>query len=478
MKLKQYIPTNLILPSRRAGMINISKYISCTILTLLILCELAIGFYQPMKTFAQASGNSWTPPTNLSHSGSSTNPVMVIDELGNMHVIWQDLYSKLVYTHFDNTQWSNPIPVLFPFSPYIPQLLSDGHGAIHAFWFDERGNLFYSQVLSKNFKDASYAWTCPIMLGQATIALDAVFDSTGNIHLVYVGNANTANEGGIIFPDGIYYRQYNNTQKLWLQPVQLYQSTYLRDLKKGMATIDISTAKSGEKTSLYVVWDNQPRKQLFLSRSIDSGKSWDPPMIVDDPNTSSDASKLFNIRVASEGEDALILWEAGASEKNCALFYKTSQDGGNSWSNSKNVNEQPNWCPQGIEFVSQRINPAIIRADLSDGVFFLAWDGNRWSDPQKQDVLSGFEDPETKTQVKYACIQTMEYKKDQIFAIGCDQGSGEDIWFTGSKLGNIDDWFPQPSAWSTPLDITEGQEVITSPVILTDLDGMIYAFWS
>ena len=58
----------------------------------------------------------WTEPINLSHSGSTGKPQMLIDNTGRFYALWVDKYDGYITTNsFDGINWSKPIPVNFPF---------------------------------------------------------------------------------------------------------------------------------------------------------------------------------------------------------------------------------------------------------------------------------------------------------------------------------------------------------------------------
>ena len=62
---------------------------------------------------AQESETDWSPLINLSQSGSTINPVVVQDETGVIHVIWQDEISGFFYTQYFEGEWTEAIQVDF-----------------------------------------------------------------------------------------------------------------------------------------------------------------------------------------------------------------------------------------------------------------------------------------------------------------------------------------------------------------------------
>src|SRR5437773_12052592 len=127
---------------------------------LLFVSALFIMFITPALALAQSTGDPWDKPLNLSHSGDATNPDIVADSGGVVHVVWQDDFANFVYTRFDGDQWSAPVTtslnVLFrrplanaPTSPsqvtiYTgpnPLFIAGPGDHIFAFWLTPQGRL-------------------------------------------------------------------------------------------------------------------------------------------------------------------------------------------------------------------------------------------------------------------------------------------------------------------------------------------------
>src|SRR5688572_33064034 len=69
-------------------------------------CVLLIASIRPSWASAQATDDPWAAPVNLSYSGAATNPDIVSDSEGFVHVVWQDDVGNYVYSRFDGDQWS------------------------------------------------------------------------------------------------------------------------------------------------------------------------------------------------------------------------------------------------------------------------------------------------------------------------------------------------------------------------------------
>ena len=110
-------------------------------------------------------------------------------------------------------------------------------------------------------------------------------------------------------------------------------------------------------------------------------------------------------------------------------------------------------------------------------VYLLAWDNNEWSLPQAQRTLSGFEDPETFNRVVFDCRQPAIDQSGEMVVVGCDTGGGADIWLTRRSLGDVNLWFPLPSAWTSIERISQSTSPFSSPLSLFDSTGRQHLFW-
>ena len=183
------------------------------IFSCILLACLGFGLFKAQRdAYAQASSDDWAKPINLSNSGGTSNPSIVIDANGTIHVIWQDAYKGTMYTGINGNVWNIPEAIILPFSPPIsaqqpggqaaqgpvPTFRVDNSGNIHAFWTDEQDRLFSSYVPSLNFSNPG-SWSTPAQLAESAVDFDVVVDSQGQLHLAYVRALDSTE-----FPAGIY----------------------------------------------------------------------------------------------------------------------------------------------------------------------------------------------------------------------------------------------------------------------------------
>lgn len=427
---------------------------------------------------AQSDQDGWTDRVNLSRSGGASNPAMVIDSNGRIHVIWQDAYKGTVYSRFDGVEWSTPVVLFSPFSltqpgeqvltGYEPVFVADPNGLVHVFWTDGENQLFHSYAPAVNFGDPG-AWSGAALLAESALDFDASMDSQGRLHLVYVRNLES--EG---FPAGIYHRVTNDRGLSWSLPTLLYESPYFRALTDADANVDLAVDPSGE--SVYVVWDNQPRKQVYFNRSSDGGITWGQSQIIDSPTYDNPASRPLNIQTVGYNSDVLLFWQDGDPAVSCIQYFQASSDGGNTWRERQEMLDEISGCPQDIRFFIQN-NLLLMMTTIQGQVYILAWDGNQWSKVQPQRELNGFLNPDTFDQIILDCRQAGQDSRGNLLVVGCDTGKGGDIWFTERSIDNVSEWFPPPSAWAEPETVTITDTPITNPIVLSDSKGRMHAFW-
>jgi hypothetical protein len=133
-------------------------------------------------------------------------------------------------------------------------------------------------------------------------------------------------------------------------------------------------------------------------------------------------------------------------------------------------------CPQDVYFFKAD-NLLMMMAAIQGQVYLLGWDGSQWSNPQLQRDLLSFEDLATFDQVIFDCRQPVQNPSGDLVVVGCDTGTGGDIWITQREIGDTTKWFPPPSAWTTPEEITTADTPIIDPILLSDSQGRLHAFW-
>ncbi len=447
------------------------------ILSFGFLFVVIVGLYgagAPSPALSQSADDSWETPLNLSHSGGTTNPLMVVDVHGVIHVIWEDIYEEhYVYSHFDGETWSTPVVVEFPFHTYLPKLVADKKGLIHAFWADDQNRLFYSHVSDDIFGNSN-GWETPIKLAESALDVDVIVDNLDSLHLTYVRDLQTVD-----YPAGIYYLRSKDGGSIWAPPILIYQSAYFRGLTSENANVNIVSATYNNETRVYIAWDNRPRKLVFLDYSSDGGDKWQTPVEINKPDPQTGFAASLNIKVNAYAQNVFLLWQSSNPGASCTQIFQWSVDGGVTWNDDQTNLEGILGCLQNNRFITIDNGLILLMTTIKEQVFFLAWDGRQWSEPQLQSSLNSFLDTETSDPVIFRCRQTVFLPgKSRLFTIGCDEGTGKDIWLMSRPIRSVDDWFPPPPAWSSPTDLMSAEVGISSPIIISDAENRFHVFWS
>ena len=123
-------------------------------------------------------------------------------------------------------------------------------------------------------------------------------------------------------------------------------------------------------------------------------------------------------------------------------------------------------CPDDIQILQGESGPILLLSGVQN--YLQAWDGSRWSDPQLQDALTTFVDPETQNLVQFGCQQGVLIDNVNLFVAGCDSGAGGDTWMLARQLTDIAEWFPQEAVWNQLVSVANSEGRLRSPKLLAD----------
>jgi len=411
----------------------------------------------------------WTEPINLSNSGSTSNPQVIIDSTGRIYALWVDEFNGYMTAYsFDGIDWSKPVPVIFPFGieDGSPVLKSDSEGYIHAFWVDTTNSLLYSRVFSNQFSNAE-SWEVRKALAESAVYFNVDVDNQGSIHLAYIRTLSTEES-----PSGIYYRTSRDNGVSWYLSQALYLSQYFRSLTSEEANVKITTSGDG---SIYMVWDNRPLKIILFSKSLDWGNSWTEPEVLNNPDLEDGSNIPFGVNIEVNGNGMLITWQSGQPNANCNQFSQWSADNGVSWSTPLLIIQSKYGCSPETKLSTLQGDLILLEENMEDQPAILAWDGSQWSN--RQNILSSFPDPDTYNAINIRGQQTILAGSTQLYVIGYDDGGIGDTWLTSRSLESIFDWFPNPANWSEPELISTTPSEISSISLAVDDKDQFHMLW-
>ncbi len=449
----------------------------------LLIISLSVLFDAVPRVQAQ-SVQDWSDPINISNSGSAYNPSLVIDDTGVFHLIWFDLFDGYKYTESaDGLTWAESQSVSFPFSPKKtasesvfsieeapqPVFVLGSQNVVHVFWQDKKKALYYSRANSTILGKPT-GWGGALKLSDSVMDFDAAVDSDGIVHLSYATSLDTATA-----PAGIYYRRFDGLQ--WLAPINLYASQYFRSIALEDAHVRIAVSNNLDVKSVYVVWDDRAQKRILISKSINSGLTWEESKEVVVPDERLGFSAPFNAEIATQGDNVLLTWQVGESGIRCAQYSRWSLDAGNQWENPVKMFDEISVCPQNNEFIFKDTGLSLLSFSSQGNLFLIAWNGKEWSRPQSQDGLLQFINPKTVNPILFHCQQSV-VKQRSLFVVGCDDEYSKDIWFTSRLLDPLDSWFPSSSAWASPEMIKNSSQKISWLTSVADKNNRLHLVWA
>ena len=452
----------------------------------------------PESTIASPaeSGGEWSEPVNLSRSGASTSPHIMVDSNGQFHALWRDAFDGFRHAAGDGTTWSDAVVIEAPFSTrrylldsesavptprFSPYLLADAQGRIHAFWIDDSSDsalLYHSQVPVGQFRNID-AWSSPQLLNNGVVAPVASADRQGRVHLAYVRNDESAGQ-----PAGIYYQALDSNGQ-WTSPRAIYTSRYLRSVPAEDANVQIDATVDGQ---LVLAWDDFGREQVFVASSTDQGQSWSAPFEVDrrSADDGREAIGPNQIKIGAVPGSAVVTWSAGHDIGSaCTQYYRKFDSIQGSWSLPQAIDQLPG-CPNSLQFVATGTTLFMLattgaevdrQQDVTDvTTYLLGWNGTRWGTPEVQSSLRTFTNPDTNQPLVLGCQQGV-IRADQLHLIACDRGTGRDIWTTTRALGEANSWFPPPPIWQGPELVAESSTPPVDLQLVSDVAGNSHAFW-
>jgi uncharacterized protein YraI len=430
--------------------------------------------------------DGWTSPVNLSRSAAASDPQLIVDGEDVVHAVWQEeTVDGLLYTREVDGTWLEPAVVEAPFatrrySPNLqansrtpifrPLLAAGGTNVLHAIWTDDEGALWHSQVNAETFETFE-AWSFPQMVTEGAAGTVAEVDESDQIHITYVQTQEI--EGA---PAGIYYQQSVDGGASWSTPALLYSSRYLSVIPAEAARVQMAAIGQGQDTRVLIAWEIPVLEQVFIADSSDGGVTWQSVRLVDSrqPGDLGDAVGPSRVLLAAQEQNVLLLWQAGHAGESCQQYYQFSSDGGATWQATDVLPGESLRCAADQRLLMRDGNAGLLLR-VDDRSYLLAWNGERWSEPQEQETLSTFTNAETFRPVALGCLQVTMTGGQRLVALGCDP-DGRDIWSTSRPLDSTDTWFEE-AVWTAPALVSETATCPNSLQLVSGPSGSLHAFW-
>ena len=422
-----------------------------TILFLGLLVTLMSGESQVQ---AQESQGSWQTPVNLSNSGSASKPTLIRGASGDLHILWEDTYSKFVYRRLGDT-WSNSSVLDLPFYGYNFQLVASQSGSIGAFWINSADNTLNVSSVPEDGMAQAESWSTPVVIGNGVVAFAITLDESNNVQLIFARARETADA-----PAGIYYRNSPGSLTNWNASQAIYLSKYYRSMIPPVGSgsaintssqtqmhVSINSTSQNGNIVTYVGWENPAIKKLFFSKSVDGGVSWQEPVEVTDASQDLALVTPSDLRMIFHKDTILQIWSLDEPGGNCGIYARTQTIGNDGWSAPESLESVFGSCPDQLRWFSLPSDQILFILTKQNEISLVAWDGIRWSLPQTEDEINQFVNPLTSDLLSLGQID-IQTDGNQLFLAAKDEAASEDIWFTQKMLSGLDQWYRGSSSWS------------------------------
>ncbi len=213
------------------------------------------------------SGAGWTANKRLTwNSGSSEDPAIAVDSMGNLHVVWEDytpgeceIYYKKS-TDGGVTWMANQRLTWTPASSWHTAVATHWSGGLYVVWeeyFDGSNEVYFRKG---TIGGATWSASQQVIFtpGNSSVPALAV-DFSGNLHLAWMDDT----PGDI----EIYYRKSTDSGVSWTIAQRLTWTTGYSD------SPGLSVDSSGNP---YVVWEDDAsgKEEIYCRKSADGGVTW------------------------------------------------------------------------------------------------------------------------------------------------------------------------------------------------------------
>jgi hypothetical protein len=322
-------------------------------------------------------GDWFSPPTAWETPQAVTtgearieSPVLVADNGGRLHVFWDRLNGPAIYhAVWDGVRWSQPRVIFTAPTTKAGELAAtlDKAGHLLVAWGDaEAGQI---QLIKAEADRAILAsnWSSPLALMQLQSLAAWPDINVGENGRVYLTFSVPVNEGR-----GIYMTWSDDHGESWAEPVTAFDGVAAGWAMVGRPRLTLTT-----NGHLYLLWTRHTMPggpgplALFYASSNDGGRSWsEPRQIAEGAVTWAD--------IASVGERVVhLVWQI-KQDSSVVLRHLVSQDGGLSWS-----------LPATVIGLDGAAGPPSMTVDENGQLHLLhgtipalqhwLWNGGRWS---------------------------------------------------------------------------------------------------
>jgi hypothetical protein len=464
-------------------------------ITLLLILLAGSGWGEMCN--AQDGEGAWSEPLQLSTTTpSSWFADVAADSRGGVHVAWdsgippRQRYDQgqgmTLYAVRRDGEWSTPNDVALHLYSGVsrPALAVDGADRLHMLYRQQ--GVRYTQAAAQEAWSAR-AWSTSHRVSglQTSYIPDLLVDRTGTIHAVWsewvpVEQEASAMAAGSPYLADIFYRRSEDGGRTWSEIVNLSRTP-----DRGSARVHVTLDSRG---GIHVSWDEgwdrtsmegRPESGAY-ARSLDGGRTWTRPRLFHTPSGDNAQTTV----ATDDGEGVLLVWRSVSEPQ---LYFAWSTDRGGTWS-----------APQPLPGLYARtwISPFDAYDMVTDGegrihliavgaperpgprlpflaVYHLVWDGEAWSDPE---IIARYPGPENPEYPRAAIGGGTHLHVVWFVRPEGVSSTGVQVWYSERDLGlegvsPLPTWTPtsvtspSPTALPSPIPSPSPLPRVTSPFV-------------
>ena len=241
-----------------------------------------------------------------------------------IHVVWEDdrkgnyeIYYKRSLNN--GTTWGNDTRLTSDPNISIQPSISGSGSYVHIVWLDTRDGNW--EIYYKNSPDGGNTWGNDIKLTDNPYDSYApvVFARGSYVHVIWVDRRDGNDE--------IYYKRSKDNGITW-EPDKRLTNNPFTSTNPSLWVSD---------TTLYIVWqeNRDGNWEIYFKKSTDNGTTWGPDIrLTINPNNSLYPS------ISASYQNIHVVW-VDNRDGNSEIYYKRSNDGGNSWGSDTRLTNNP-----------------------------------------------------------------------------------------------------------------------------------------
>ncbi len=303
----------------------------------------------------------WSSPVDISNTfNPSFHPAIAVDNLGNIHIVWEEELSpfnnEIFYIKRDGNKWSAPVNISNTrLHSGWPDISIDALNRVHVVWMDDT-TTNYNYDIFYTMWDGS-GWSVPINITNTVkySGLPAITsDKNNNPHVVWMD----------LTLGNIEILYTKKEESGWLFPI---------NISNNIGESRSPDIISDDINHLHVVWYDLTPGNYEIFYTMWDGYSWSTSLNVSNSITFSgnptiSADKFNRIHMA---------WEEFIPS-NFEIFYKVRND---VWSASVNISNTPGSSRLPSITTDATGYPHLTWQDfsLNNEIFYSRWNGIKWS---------------------------------------------------------------------------------------------------